>query len=68
MATANYITARRGTAAVGRGLGQFINWMVEAGFLSYSRIHLVGFSLGAHLVGNAGRATGSAVARITGIL
>ncbi|XP_022822130.1 lipase member H-A-like [Spodoptera litura] len=61
-----YTTARAGTAEVGRGLGRFIVWLVGLG-MSYDRVHLVGFSLGGHLVGNAGRETGSRVRRITAL-
>lgn len=65
LANRGYTTAKRGTSEVGRGLGRFVNWLAELG-LSYERVHLVGFSLGGHLVGNAGRETGSRVKRITG--
>ncbi|XP_026731599.1 lipase member H-like [Trichoplusia ni] len=66
LANRGYTTARSGTAEVGRGLGQFVNWLVQLGF-SYERVHLVGFSLGGHLVRNAGRETGSLVRRITAL-
>lgn len=62
----NYNTAKTGTAAVGRNLGRFINWLVKIGYGHYNQMHLVGFSLGGHLVGNAGRETGGKIARITG--
>lgn len=65
LANRSYTTAKGGTAEVGRGLGRFVNWLAGRG-LSYNRVHLVGFSLGGHLVGNAGRETGSRVHRITG--
>ncbi|CAH1639576.1 unnamed protein product [Spodoptera littoralis] len=66
LANRGYTTAKRGTSEVGRGLGRFVNWLAELG-LSYERVHLVGFSLGGHLVGNAGRETGSRVKRITAL-
>ncbi|XP_049872957.1 lipase member H-like [Pectinophora gossypiella] len=66
LANRNYATAKNGVPAVGRGLGQFINWLVGLG-ASYDRMHLVGFSLGGHLVGNAGRETGGRVRRITAL-
>ncbi|KAJ8735412.1 hypothetical protein PYW07_007032 [Mythimna separata] len=66
LANRSYTTAKGGTAEVGRGLGQFINWLAGRGLL-YNRVHLVGFSLGGHLVGNAGRETGSRVHRITAL-
>lgn len=65
LANKNYITAKLGVPDVGTALGQFINWLVTLG-VSYDTVHLVGFSLGAHVVGNAGRETNSRVRRITG--
>ncbi|KAJ8736512.1 hypothetical protein PYW08_007168 [Mythimna loreyi] len=66
IANSNYTTAKGRTAEVGRELGQFVNWLAGLG-LSYNRVHLVGFCLGGHLVGNAGRETGSKVQRITAL-
>ncbi|RVE54443.1 hypothetical protein evm_000928 [Chilo suppressalis] len=66
LANRNYVTARNGVPAVGRGLGQFINWLVTLG-ASYDKMHLVGFSLGGHLVGNAGRETEGRIKRITSL-
>ncbi|XP_047995915.1 pancreatic triacylglycerol lipase-like [Leguminivora glycinivorella] len=67
LATSGYVTAVNGIPAVGWGLGQFLRFVHEVTGARYSSMHLVGFSLGAHLVGNAGRALGGAVARITGL-
>ncbi|KAL4716597.1 hypothetical protein ACJJTC_010261 [Scirpophaga incertulas] len=67
LANQGYTTAKRGVPAVGRGVGQFINWLVSLGAASYESVHLVGFSLGGHLVGNAGRETGGRVKRITAL-
>ncbi|GBP27136.1 Inactive pancreatic lipase-related protein 1, partial [Eumeta japonica] len=64
LAIGGYVTAVNGVPAMGRHLGQFINFLHSLG-LPYSNVHLVGFSLGAHLVGNAGRETGGRVARVT---
>lgn len=67
LANRSYSTARGGVEAVGRALGQFAMWLTNFG-LSYNRIHLVGFSLGGHLVGNAGKEAGGRFRRITGKL
>ncbi|XP_013183841.1 pancreatic lipase-related protein 2 [Amyelois transitella] len=67
LARSNYITAVRGVPAVGKGLGQFIRYLVGVTGARYETIHLVGFSLGAHLVGNAGRELDGRVARVTGL-
>ncbi|XP_013183657.2 pancreatic lipase-related protein 2 [Amyelois transitella] len=67
LAMANYVTAVRGIPVVGKGLGQFIRYLIGVTGARYEDIHLVGFSLGAHLVGNAGRELFGRVSRITGL-
>lgn len=66
LANRGYATARNGVTAVGEALGHFAMWLSTFG-LTLDRIHLVGFSLGGHLVGNAGKITNGRIARITGI-
>ncbi|CAH2050164.1 unnamed protein product, partial [Iphiclides podalirius] len=66
LATKSYITAKAGVPKVGRDLGIFVNWLVSSE-TSYDKIHLVGFSLGAHIVGNAGRTTAARIQRITAL-
>lgn len=61
----DYISAKFATAAVGRAVGRLINWLASLG-TPYEKVHIVGFSLGAHIAGMAGRTTGSQVGRITG--
>ena len=63
---ADYATAARGVPAVGRGLGQFLAFINRVTGQAYSQMHIIGFSLGGHLVGNAGRELGGRAARITG--
>ncbi|XP_047996248.1 pancreatic triacylglycerol lipase-like [Leguminivora glycinivorella] len=53
--------------AVGRGVGQFLRFLNQVTGARFDNMHLVGFSLGAHLVGNAGRELGGQVARVTGL-
>lgn len=60
-----YPTAVRGVPDVGRGLGQFLDFLHRTTGVAFSTMHLIGFSLGGHLVGNAGRHLGGRVARIT---
>ncbi|XP_046966659.1 pancreatic triacylglycerol lipase-like [Vanessa cardui] len=67
LALSTYPTAVAGVPAVGRGLGQFINFLVRTTGASLGSVHLVGFSLGAHVVGNAGRELGGRAARVTGL-
>lgn len=66
LASSDYVRAVAGVPAVGRGLGQFLNFLNSVTGVSFENMHLVGFSLGAHIVGNAGRELNGAVARITG--
>lgn len=66
LASSGYTTASNGVPAVGRGLGQFLGFLNTITGAAYNETHLVGFSLGAHVVGNAGRELGGRIARITG--
>nr|XP_021186867.2 pancreatic lipase-related protein 2 [Helicoverpa armigera] len=67
LASSDYVTAARGVPAVGRGLGQFLTFLNSVTGAAFSDMHIVGFSLGAHLVGNAGREIGGRAARITAL-
>lgn len=66
LALSDYATAVRGVPAVGRGLGQFMNFLNQVTGHPFTSMHLVGFSLGAHIVGNAGREMRGRAARVTG--
>uniref|UniRef100_A0A2H1V6E0 SFRICE_005135 n=1 Tax=Spodoptera frugiperda TaxID=7108 RepID=A0A2H1V6E0_SPOFR len=67
LAAADYVTATRGVPAVGRGLGQFLSFLNRITGAPFTSMHIVGFSLGAHLVGNAGRELGGRAARVTAL-
>ena len=67
LALSDYVTAAAGVPAVGRGLGQFIAFVSQVTGARLTDMHIVGFSLGAHLVGNAGRELGGRAARVTGL-
>ncbi|KAJ8718519.1 hypothetical protein PYW08_002756 [Mythimna loreyi] len=67
LASANYMTAVQGVPAVGRGLGQFLAFLNSITGAPFDQMHLIGFSLGAHLVGNAGRELRGRVARVTAL-
>lgn len=66
LAISGYVTAATGVPNVGRALGQFLRFLNRVTGASFRTMHLIGFSLGAHLVGNAGRELGGDIARITG--
>ncbi|XP_039756614.1 pancreatic lipase-related protein 2-like [Pararge aegeria] len=67
LANGAYNNAVRGVPDVGRHLGNFLQWLINTGGGNWNRVHLVGFSLGAHIVGNAGRQVGGRPIRVTGL-
>lgn len=52
-ANVNYILASYNVAMVGRLLTEFLNFLISMG-VSMDDVHLIGHSLGAHVVGIAG--------------
>ncbi|XP_022821904.1 pancreatic lipase-related protein 2-like [Spodoptera litura] len=66
-ANSAYSTAADAVPSVGQHLGDFLTWLIRNGGGNWNQVHLVGFSLGAHVVGNAGRRVGNQPARITGL-
>jgi hypothetical protein len=63
---ANYYASAADTLPVGILTGQFIDFLVAQG-VTYSQLHVIGFSLGAHVAGNAGATVAGTLPRITGI-
>lgn len=51
---------------VGKAVAKALNDMMDAG-ISPQNVHLIGFSLGSHVAGFAGRNTKSKISRITGL-
>lgn len=66
VASGLYTTSVRGVPNVGEHLGRFLVWLINNAGGNWNNVHLVGFSLGAHVVGNAGRTAGSLPSRVTG--
>lgn len=62
----NYVSAVAGVPNVGLHIGEFLVWLLNTAGGRWTDVHLIGFSLGAHVIGNAGRATNGRVARLTG--
>ncbi|XP_053611772.1 pancreatic triacylglycerol lipase-like [Plodia interpunctella] len=62
-----YTTSVWAVPSVGQFLGDFLTWLIETAGGNWNNVHLIGFSLGAHVVGNAGRHTGGRPARVTGL-
>nr|AIC80931.1 lipase [Antheraea pernyi] len=67
LANSFYNTAANGVPSVGQFLGNFLIWLFNTAGGNWNQTHLVGFSLGAHVVGNAGRTAGGRPSRVTGL-
>lgn len=63
----HYLVAAQNTEAVGREIARFIDWMEKTTNTSLTNIHLIGYSLGAHVAGFAGSHVTNKVGRITGL-
>lgn len=50
-----YITAVRNTRKVGRHVAKMISWLDINNVVSLSRLHVIGFSLGAEVAGFIGK-------------
>ncbi|XP_050671079.1 pancreatic triacylglycerol lipase-like isoform X2 [Leptidea sinapis] len=62
-----YTTSVWAVPGVGQFLGNFLTWLVNTTGGNWNNFHLIGFSLGAHVVGNAGRTLGARTPRVTGL-
>ncbi|KAJ8916053.1 hypothetical protein NQ315_010921 [Exocentrus adspersus] len=63
----NYISAKGSVVRVGQHVANFIKALVSRYNLRLNRVALVGFSLGAHIAGNAGAALNGEVDHIVGL-
>ncbi|XP_022113679.2 lipase member H-B [Pieris rapae] len=63
----SYSNAVSAVPGVGTAVAELINNLIEANITTLSDVHLVGFNLGAHVAGYAGRTLNGQVARITGL-
>lgn len=64
----SYAIARQNTRVVGRQIGELSKKLVSLAGSSYSSMHLIGHSLGAHTAGYAGEYLSGVYGRITGKL
>lgn len=62
-----YFTARMRCKEIGNYVGEMIMTMTENTSQSNDDIHIIGFSMGAHIAGYAGKRLGGKVHRITGL-
>ncbi|KAJ0065170.1 hypothetical protein NL108_005657, partial [Boleophthalmus pectinirostris] len=63
----HYVVAAQKTKSVGQEVARFIDWMEEATNMPLDNLHLIGYSLGAHVAGFAGSHANNKVGRITGL-
>ncbi|XP_041861727.1 lipoprotein lipase [Melanotaenia boesemani] len=66
-ASQHYPTSAAYTKLVGRDVAKFVTWLQKELQLPWERIHLLGYSLGAHVAGVAGDLTDHKISRITGL-
>ncbi|KAG9278658.1 lipoprotein lipase-like [Astyanax mexicanus] len=65
-ASHHYPTSAENTRLVGRDVAKFINWLETLDY-PLEKLHVLGYSLGAHVAGVAGHLSNNKVNRITGL-
>ncbi|XP_044537553.1 endothelial lipase [Gracilinanus agilis] len=62
-----YMDAVNNTREVGSIIAKMLNWLQEKEHFSLENVHLIGYSLGAHVAGYAGNFVQGTIGRITGL-
>ncbi|XP_053152318.1 lipoprotein lipase isoform X2 [Hemicordylus capensis] len=66
-ASLHYPISAKKTEVVGKDVAMFVDWMEDQFSYSLDKLHLLGYSLGAHAAGIAGSLTTNKINRITGL-
>ncbi|KAJ8345774.1 hypothetical protein SKAU_G00299670 [Synaphobranchus kaupii] len=66
-AAQHYPTSAAYTKLVGQDVAKFVNWLETEMHYPWEKLHLLGYSLGAHVAGIAGLLTNHKINRITGL-
>ncbi|KAM9849375.1 lipoprotein lipase [Aulostomus maculatus] len=66
-ASQHYPTSAAYTKLVGRDVAKFVTWLQREQQFLWEKIHLLGYSLGAHVAGVAGHLSDHKINRITGL-
>lgn len=67
LAYKKYATAVNNCRVVGHSVARMLDWLQGQGEFSLGNVHLIGYSLGAHVAGYAGNFVNGTVGRITGL-
>ncbi|XP_069779979.1 endothelial lipase-like isoform X2 [Narcine bancroftii] len=62
-----YTTAVNNSEVVGKEVAILIDWLKQVTNLPLQKMHLIGYSLGAHVAGHAGKYAKDKIGRITGL-
>ncbi|XP_048401815.1 endothelial lipase-like isoform X2 [Stegostoma tigrinum] len=62
-----YTIAVNNSEVVGREIAMLIDWLEQVSDVPLPKIHMIGYSLGAHVAGFAGKAAQKKIGRITGL-
>jgi len=62
-----YNIAAGATKSVGQRTGEFVQFLVDAGYVAMEDVHIIGFSLGAHVAGATGAQLNGLAPRVTAL-